>query len=82
MIPLTTDDLWPRDEAHRYRVYLLDRGSLDAVAAAGDPGGLGQALVVLHREGDLNGRVGVLDVLGGKNGKGVWVINPYWKEVA
>lgn len=79
MIPLSTDDVWPRDEAHRFRLYNLVGGSLVTIAAAGDAGGLGQALVTMHREGELRGRTGVLDVLGGSEGKGVWVINPFEK---
>lgn len=81
---VASDALWPRDEAHRYRLYCRDHDGLRVLAAAPDAGGLGQAIVTLHADAKAVGRrlndegqIGVLDVLGGTDGRGDWIILPF-----
>lgn len=80
------DDLWPRDEQHRYRVYGRIGDDLTVLFACPDPGGIGQGIVQLHADAKLcdpprrladHGRIGVLDVLGGENGRGEWIVLPF-----
>jgi hypothetical protein len=88
-LEMTTDDLWPRDARHRYRVYALLDGELAVLVATSTPEGVGTALVQLHEDvkeygdGGLDdlGRIGVLDVLpGGREAEeGEWILNPYRK---
>lgn len=83
------DELWPRDEEHRYRIYAIrgagrhpaDREVLCATATAE---GIGAALVQLHEDEKAagrrladRGRIGVLDVLGGDGGAGDWIVLPW-----
>jgi hypothetical protein len=73
---ITSDELWPRDADHRYRLYFLQGQELGvARAAAPDIAGLGQALQTWHEEGDTpaeRGLVGILDAVEGK-----WVVKPW-----
>lgn len=78
---LTTDELWPRTAEFRFRLYARVGDELTVLATAPDAGGLGQAIVALHEDAKragrrlcAEGRVGVMDVLGGKNGRGEWII--------
>lgn len=83
---MKTDDLWPRDLAHRYRVYTLRGEDLHVICACPEPGGIGNAIVAFHDDqkrvgrtlGDL-GRLGVMDVCpnGEPSETGEWVINPF-----
>jgi hypothetical protein len=70
---VTTDEIWPRDEAHRFRLYALRDGELRVVAAAPSLEGVGAALAGTLGEGDLEplDRVGVLDTTG------PWLVNPF-----
>lgn len=79
---LTIDDHWPRDAAHRWRIYRLRRGALDVLRATGDLEAVGPAILDCRDQGDL-GRtdgVGVLDVTMGRDEPpqfGEWLINPF-----
>lgn len=85
---MTTDELWPRVPAYRYRLVAVAGDERPRVlAAAPDPGGLGQAIVTLHEDAKASGRslaeegsIGVLDVFPGGQPRatGEWVINPYY----
>lgn len=78
---IDVDDLWPRDADHRYRLYGRRGAELDVLAAAPDPGGIGQAIVQIHADqkeaggtlGDL-GVTGVLDAVDGE-----WIVLPWPK---
>jgi hypothetical protein len=85
------DAVWPRDDPRfRYRLYALKDGILNVIAAAPDPGGVGQAIVTLHADaraagatlGD-EGRIGILDVTpdDGRD-SGEWIINPFDRKEA
>jgi len=86
-VVLTTDDLWPRVPAFRYRIYARRaNGELDVLAAAPDAGGIGQAIVTLDNDagevgGSLvdEGSLGVLDVMPGgePSGTGRWLFKPW-----
>lgn len=76
---LADAEVWPRDERHRYRVYLLAAGELTCVAACPRPGGIGVALVQLDDDeravgSTLSGRgaVGVLDAVERR-----WIVKPF-----
>lgn len=76
---LTTDDLYPRDERNRFRIYIIPCGGndLDVVATCWTPEAVGQALVTLGREGMFERcSVGVMDVLADE-GEKKWVLNPW-----
>ncbi len=76
---LLSDDLWPRDAEHRYRLYGRCGSALDVLAACPRMEGIGVAILQLHEDaregggefGD-HGQVGVLDAVLGE-----WVINPF-----
>lgn len=83
------EDLWPRDAEHRYRIYAV-RGAgrsyedREVLCATASPEGIGAALVQLHEDEKAagrrladRGRIGVLDVLGGDDGKGDWIVLPW-----
>lgn len=75
---IPSDALYPRDEAHRLRIYAR-RGDRLTVVAATDVDGLGRALQQLDEDArergerilDL-GAIGVLDALAGR-----WLISPW-----
>ena len=73
------DDLYPRDEEHRYRLYARRGDELEVLATAGEPGGIGEAIVGLHEDekragGRLpdRGAFGILDVIAGE-----WIVLPW-----
>jgi hypothetical protein len=78
---LAENDIYPRDEEHRYRIYARKGRDLKVLAGAGSPEALGVALVTLHQDqldlgggktlGDL-GAIGVLDAVAGR-----WIILPW-----
>lgn len=83
-----TDELWPRDLEHRYRLVVVKgpQGYPEVLAAAPDPGGLGLAIITLHEDAKADGRrlidegrVGVLDVMPGgeRSSKGEWIVLPW-----
>lgn len=88
---LDHDDLWPRDAAHRYRIYAVRGprdGDLEVLAATDSAGGIGEAIVALNEDEKERsprrrlydrGRIGVLDTMpGGKpSAKGEWIILPW-----
>jgi biotin operon repressor len=76
---LSSDDISPRTDAERFRVYSVGRGDDKRLEASGpDAESIGLALFTLAREGRLDNRcVGVYDVFGGKHGTGGWLVNPY-----
>jgi hypothetical protein len=76
-IPL--DALYPRDEEHRYRIYARRGDELEVLAATGEPGGIGEAIVALDQDERDRGRrlmdlgaFGVLDVIDGR-----WIVLPW-----
>lgn len=79
---ITTDQLWPRDEEHRYRLYARRGSQLEVLAAAGTPGGVGVAIFQLDADereqggalGDL-GAFGILDVIERR-----WVVSPWHRR--
>jgi hypothetical protein len=83
---LSDDDLYPRDEEHRYRIYGVIGHQRSILAATPDAGGVGVALITIHEDqksvgrtlADL-GRIGVLDTMpnGRPSAKGEWVVLPY-----
>jgi hypothetical protein len=75
-------DGWPRDEANRFRIYLLSRpfksGAAVVVATTPTREGIGVALCTLAEEGSLDGGVvGVMDTQARAGSGNVWLINPY-----
>lgn len=71
-----------REPQQRYRLYRhRGRGQAECVATSPDPGGIGEALVLLASEGNLkpDDRLGVLDTFpGGEPAEtGTWLVNPY-----
>jgi len=80
---LTTDDIWPRDEEHRYRLYVFeyekDHVAEAKILAAGPSlASVGEAFGRLLEEREFHplDRIGVLDT-GATATPGVWVMNPY-----
>lgn len=71
---MTIDDVYPRDERERYRIYRLDPdGGRTIVATCGSPEAIGVALVTLAGEGEFDGRpVGILDGVDER-----WLVNPW-----
>jgi hypothetical protein len=73
------DAVYPRDEAHRYRLYGRDGDALTVLACAPDPEGVGAAIAQLHADqrehggtlGDL-GQIGILDAV-----EREWIVNPF-----
>lgn len=77
---LTTDQIWPRDEAHRYRLYLRAGADDLRIVAAGPSGAsVGDALVKLAAEGewDDTARIGILDTHADPEVSGTWIVNPF-----
>jgi hypothetical protein len=78
---IDSDDLWPRDEEHRFRLYGRLGDELTVLAAASSPGGIGEAIIQIdldQREihpnrclGDL-GATGVLDAVERR-----WIVSPW-----
>lgn len=71
------DDVFPRGIGpYRFRVYRLRAGQLDLIAAAPEPGDMGDALFRLYSEGEFIGddSVGVLDTA---EDPGHWVVSPF-----
>lgn len=81
---IAIDDLYPRDEAHRWRIYVRRGAELDVVAATDSPAGIGEALVHLdldereigQRLSD-RGAVGVLDAV-----ERTWLVSPWHRSDA
>jgi hypothetical protein len=76
---IDSDDLWPRDEQHRYRVYGVIGDDRGVLACAATPGGIGVAIVQLHEDCKAAGmrladcgKIGVLDAVAGE-----WLVLPY-----
>lgn len=78
---ISTDDLWPRDAAHRYRLYELRGGKLHVLAASATPEGAGIAAGRLAEEEGPLGPLGILDVRPGKS-TGRWLANPHPRRMA
>ena len=77
---LTTDDIWPRDDENRFRLYSLLGSDLEIVASAPDLESIGQAFGALLGEGQFEKdmTIGVLDTDGGEGfHSGTWLLNPY-----
>lgn len=85
------DDLWPRDEVHRYRIYAVVGEERNVLAATDSAAGVGLALVTLHEDQREigrrlcdHGRIGVLDVMPGgePHPRGEWIVPPYDRSPA
>lgn len=85
MFEIDHDDLWPRDLAHRFRLYGVIAGGFDVLAAAPTMAGIGLAIWAIHddqrqigrRLADL-GRTGILDVVPDPpNPRGEWIVLPF-----
>src|SRR3990172_6338070 len=77
---LPWEDVAPRDERNRFRIYRVkDGGEPELVATAATPGAVGLALVTLGREGEFDDQaVGVLDALADpEKATGSWVLTPW-----
>lgn len=76
---IDSDALYPRDPAHRWRIYARRGVELDILCATDSPGGIGEALVQLdldERERGLRlvdrGAIGVLDAV-----EAYWLLMPW-----
>lgn len=76
---IDVDDLWPRDEEHRYRIYARRGDELEVLAATGCWAGVGQAIGQLEEDERERGRrlmdrgaFGVLDAVEGR-----WIVLPW-----
>ena len=73
---LTTDELWPREPAYRYRLYARIRDDLQVLAAAADLPSIGQAIATIDEETEGGlvelGRIGILDAIRHR-----WVVKPW-----
>lgn len=47
---IPSDDIYPRDADHRYRLYALENDQPVVRACASDPGGIGAAIVQLGED--------------------------------
>lgn len=77
---METADVWPEDEEHRYRLYLVMGEEARIVAAAGSLEGLGIAFGQVLGEGEVevDERVGVMDTGAGEDAPHRrWLVNPY-----
>lgn len=86
VLELTDDDLYPRDELHRWRIYAVTGDERRVLATSPTAAGIGVALVTMHEDARSagrrlvdEGRIGVLDCLpGGKpSPTGEWLVSPY-----
>jgi len=77
---LPWEDVAPRDERNRFRIYRVkDGGEPELVATAATPEAVGVALVTLGREGEFEDHaVGLLDALADpEKATGSWVLTPW-----
>lgn len=79
VLELDSDDLWPRDADHRFRLYARKGDSLDVLAAAPSMAAIGTAIGQLDTDARESGRefgdagqVGVLDAVERR-----WVVKPW-----
>lgn len=77
--PIAHDEIWPRDDEHRFRLYGLADGVQTVLAAAPTLEAIGTAIGQLHadmKEGGLRladlGAIGILDAV-----EREWIVNPY-----
>lgn len=73
------EDLAPRRPEERYRLYRKAAGKdLQLVATCATPEAVGLTLCTLADEGEWErANVGVLDIEGGNNGAGRWLVSPF-----
>lgn len=84
---LTTDELYPRCEEERFRLYIRRNDELEILASAADMGGIGLAIGTIHddcknagmRRFDDLGVLGILDTLAHAPviTSGEWVVTPW-----
>jgi hypothetical protein len=77
---VTTDEMWPRDEEHRFRLYAARGEVLRIVAASPDLEGVGSAFarLVAEEEFEAEDSVGVMDSLAHPvERRGTWLVNPF-----
>lgn len=78
--PFAWDDLCPRNEEERYRIYRCCNAQLELLATCSAPGGIGVAICQLHEEEEFDSfdcSVGVLDTHGTSEKRGTWIVNPF-----
>lgn len=82
-----TDDIYPRCEEERYRLYAVIGDERRVLATAANGPGIGLAIITLHEDAKAcgrrladEGRIGILDTLAGARGE--WVITPYDRRPA
>lgn len=82
------DDIYPRDAAHRYRLYAVVGDERKVLAAGPEPGVM---IVTLHEDARRDGRrlcdegrIGILDVFpdGKPSPRGEWLIQPWDRRPA
>lgn len=82
------DDIYPRDENHRYRLYAVVGDERKVLAAGPDPGVM---ILTLHEDARSagrrladEGRIGLLDTMpdGKPSARGVWIIQPWDRHPA
>lgn len=78
------DDLWPRDAAHRYRLYARRGQHLHVLAATDSMAGIGTAIGALHEDAKQagsrlmdEGATGILDAVAGE-----WIVLPWHRPGA
>lgn len=78
------EDVWPRDDENRWRIYARRGDRLEVLAATGTAAGVGVALVTLDEdardagEPDGLGSYGAVGVLDATEGR--WLLSP-WHRV-
>lgn len=79
------ENIYPRDEENRIRIYRICEGSqeLDLVATAPDDESAGVALVRLAREGEFaRCSIGLLDTHASEDVPSTWIVNPWDPKIA
>ncbi len=79
MIAIPTDDLFPRDAAHRYRIYACRGSVFECLAATPTAAGIGVTILQFHEDakaagGEIGdrGQLGILDAVAGE-----WIVKPW-----
>jgi len=68
----------PRNRKNRFRIYRMALDTLELVATAATPSGIGEKVFALGLEGVFRGScLGVLDTHGTATSKGTWIVDPF-----
>lgn len=85
------DDLYPRDDEHRFRLYAVVGDERDVLATAADMAAIGVAMGTIHEDMKAigrrlcdYGRIGVLDTMpdGRPHPTGEWIVQPWDRRPA